>query len=199
VLRAARDAGVERVVLTSAFHAVGFGHPHSDHVFTEEDWSVLDGPGMDAYGRSKVLAERAAWDFVETEGGQTGLTTILPVDDVRDVARAHVLAMTTPQAAGQRILISGGPAIPMKRIGAILKEHLGVAAKRVPTRGIPDFVVRLAARFNAEFRPIAPDLGHARKVSGDKARDLLGLTPRDPEQAIVAAAESMIHKSLVTS
>jgi nucleoside-diphosphate-sugar epimerase len=44
VLRAARAAGIERVVLTSAFHAVGFGHPHSDHVFTEEDWSVLDGP-----------------------------------------------------------------------------------------------------------------------------------------------------------
>jgi len=63
VLRAARDAGVRRVVLTSAFHAVGWGHPHDDHVFTEADWTVLDGPGVDAYGRSKTLAERAAWDF----------------------------------------------------------------------------------------------------------------------------------------
>ncbi|SEQ28192.1 NAD-dependent epimerase/dehydratase family protein [Lentzea albida] len=59
VLRAARDAGVRRVVLTSAFHAVGFGHPHTHGTFTEEDWSVLDGPGIDAYGRSKTLAERA--------------------------------------------------------------------------------------------------------------------------------------------
>ena len=235
VLRAARDAGIERVVLTSAFHAVGFGHPHSDHVFTEEDWSVLDGPGMDAYGRSKVLAERAAWDFVESEGHGTALTTILPVAvmgpvmgkdisgsnhieqrmlagrmpglpnlwipivDVRDVARAHLLAMTTPRAAGQRILVSGGSATSMKRIGAILKEHLGDAAGRVPTRGIPDFVVRLAARFNAEFRSVAPDLGHAKKISGEKARALLGLEPRDPEDAIVAATESMIHKSLVDS
>jgi nucleoside-diphosphate-sugar epimerase len=133
VLRAARDAGVKRVVLTSAFHAVGFGHPHTDHVFTEEDWSVLNGPGMDAYGRSKVLAERAAWEFATGAGLE--LTTMLPVAvmgpvtpggavsganhivqrmldgqmpgfpdmhipivDVRDVASAHVAAMTIPKA-----------------------------------------------------------------------------------------------------
>ena len=79
VLRAARDAGVKRVVLTSAFHAVGFGHPHTDHVFTEDDWSVLDGPGVDAYGKSKILAERAAWDFMAAEGGSMELVTMLPV------------------------------------------------------------------------------------------------------------------------
>jgi nucleoside-diphosphate-sugar epimerase len=68
VLRAPRDAGVKRVVLTSAFHAVGFGHPHTDRVFTEGDWSVIDGPGVDAYGKSKILAERAAWDFMDPSG-----------------------------------------------------------------------------------------------------------------------------------
>lgn len=79
VLRAARDAGVKRVVMTSAFHAVGFGHPHTDRTFTEADWSVLDGPGVDAYGKSKILAERAAWDFVTSEGGAPELVTLLPV------------------------------------------------------------------------------------------------------------------------
>ena len=68
VLRAARDAGVRRVVLTSAFHAAGFGHPHSHNQFTEDDWSVVDGPGVDAYGRSKILSERAAWEFVSPRG-----------------------------------------------------------------------------------------------------------------------------------
>ncbi|MFS0735056.1 NAD-dependent epimerase/dehydratase family protein [Microbacterium sp. 1P10UB] len=62
VLRAAEDARVKRVVLTSAFHAVGLGRGRTDHTFTDDDWSPLEGPGMDAYGRSKVLAERAAWD-----------------------------------------------------------------------------------------------------------------------------------------
>ncbi|GAB3216432.1 hypothetical protein GCM10027586_09430 [Kineococcus gypseus] len=67
VLRAARDAGVQRVVSTSAFHAVGSGHGHVDRVFTEQDWSPLHGPGVDAYGRSEILAERAAWDFIEDD------------------------------------------------------------------------------------------------------------------------------------
>ena len=79
MLRAARDAGVKRVVLTSAFHAVSWGHPHSDHTFTENDWTILDGPGVDAYGKSKTLAERAAWDFMAAEGGALELTTMLPV------------------------------------------------------------------------------------------------------------------------
>ena len=78
VLRAADGAGVRRVVLTSAFHAAGFGHPHDHGPFTEADWSPLHGPGMDAYGRSKVLAERAAWEFTEGRP-DLELTTLLPV------------------------------------------------------------------------------------------------------------------------
>ncbi|MCY1138498.1 aldehyde reductase [Actinoplanes sp. Pm04-4] len=216
VLRAARDAGVRRVVLTSAFHAVGWGHPHDDHVFTEDDWTVLDGPGTDAYGRSKTLAERAAWDF---DRGSMELTTILPVAvmgparggavsganhivqsilsgampgfpdlwipivDVRDVASAHVAAMTAEGAAGQRFLVADGPAIPMAEIGAILRRHLGSAADKVPTRVLADDEVPPAMR---------ADLGYARRVSSEKARRVLGWTPRSAEEAIVAAGESMV-------
>jgi nucleoside-diphosphate-sugar epimerase len=233
VLRAARDAGVTRVVLTSAFHAVGYGHPHTDHVFTEDDWSVLDGPGTTTYGKSKTLAERAAWDFIAAEGGSLELASILPVAvmgpvmgkaisganhiisrsldgsmpgyphlwipivDVRDVARAHILAMTAPGAAGQRFLVSSGPSIPMKQIGAILKQSLGEAAKRVPSRSIPNFVVRLAGIFDKELRQTVPDLDYVRRVTSDKAYRLLGWTARKPEEAIIAAAESMIARGLV--
>ncbi|SEH03723.1 Nucleoside-diphosphate-sugar epimerase [Nonomuraea solani] len=234
VLRAARDAGVRRVVLTSAFHAVGFGHGRIDHVFTEDDWSPLGGPGVDAYGRSKILAERAAWEFIRAEAGRTELTTIcpvavmgpvmgtavsganrivqrslngdmpgypdmyVPVVDVRDVAAAHVAAMTAPGAAGQRFLVaSGEDAIAMKEIGAILRERFGDAAKRVPTRSIPNVVVRLAALFKAEFKPVAADLGYVKRVSNEKARRLLGLRPRTSLEAIIASADSMIAKSLV--
>jgi nucleoside-diphosphate-sugar epimerase len=230
VLRAARDAGVKRVVLTSAFHAVSWGYPHGDHVFTEADWTILDGPGVDAYGRSKTLAERAAWDFIAAEGGGLELTTMLPVAvmgpvmgkeisganhivqrmldgampvvpnlfipvvDVRDVASAHVMAMTNPQAAGERFLLSNGRALSLKEIGAIIRRALGDAAKRVPRRALPDFVVRIAARFNAEMRPFVPDLGYAKKTSNDKARRVLGWTPREPREAIVAAAASMVAR-----
>jgi nucleoside-diphosphate-sugar epimerase len=228
VLRAARDAHVKRVVLTSAFHAVSWGHPHDDHTFTENDWTLLDGPGVDAYGKSKTLAERAAWDFIAVEGGALELATMLPVAvmgpvmgkdisganhlvqrmltgdmpgfpdlfipivDVRDVASAHVLAITHPNAAGERFLLSNGRPLPMKEIGAIVKAALGDKAKRVPNRSIPNLVLRVVSLFNAELRPFIHDLGYAKKTSNEKARRLLDWRPRDAREAIVAAAKSMV-------
>ncbi|BBB01376.1 putative dihydrokaempferol 4-reductase [Actinacidiphila reveromycinica] len=233
VLRAARDAGVARVVLTSAFHAVGWGHPHDDRVFTEDDWTVVDSPEVDPYGASKTLAERAAWDFVRAEGGTTELVTMLPVAvmgpvlghdvsgsnllvkrildgdmpgfpdlyfpvvDVRDVAAAHILAMTAKDAAGERFLICDGPAIAMKELGAWIRADLGAAAPHVPKRSVPSFVVRAGARFNAELRHIRPELGHVRRPSHDKARDILGWRPRPARDAVVAAARSLVAKGLV--
>ena len=211
------------------------GAIHDDHVFTEDDWTIVDGPGVDAYGRSKTLAERAAWDFMAAEGGALELTTLLPVAvmgpvmggavtgsnhivqvmlsggmpafphifipivDVRDVAAAHLLAMTNRQAAGQRFLLSNGPVIELKEIGAIIRSHGGAAAARVPTRTIPNLVVRVGALFSARFRSLVPDLGYRKQTSNEKARRVLGWNPRRPEDAIVAAAQSMVEKGLVAA
>lgn len=79
VLRAARDAGVRRTVLTSSFGAIGYGHRDAAaRTFTEDDWTDLDGEPIGAYVRSKPLAERAAWDFVAREGGGMELSVINP-------------------------------------------------------------------------------------------------------------------------
>ena len=80
VLRAARDARVKRVVLTSSFAAIGYGHRPTDRAFTEEDWTDLgSGIPVSAYVKSKTLAERAAWDFMAREGGGLELATVNPV------------------------------------------------------------------------------------------------------------------------
>jgi nucleoside-diphosphate-sugar epimerase len=79
VLRAARDAGVKRVVLTSSFAAIGYGHPPRDAPFNETDWTNLDGADVRPYVKSKTIAERAAWDFVATEGAALELSVVNPV------------------------------------------------------------------------------------------------------------------------
>lgn len=79
VMKAARDAGVRRVVLTSSFAAIGYGNAPSDGVFSEKDWSDPDSPRIAAYPKSKTLAERAAWDFVAREGKQLELSVVNPV------------------------------------------------------------------------------------------------------------------------
>ena len=80
VLRAAHQAGVQRVVLTSSFAAIGYGHDRNRTApFTEEDWSNIDSPDIGAYQKSKTLAERAAWEFVSGEGRGLELVSVNPV------------------------------------------------------------------------------------------------------------------------
>ncbi|MFA6157621.1 SDR family oxidoreductase [Mesorhizobium sp.] len=79
VLRAARDAGVKRVVLTSSFAAIGYGEPPAGgRPFTEENWTDPSRK-VSAYVKSKTLAERAAWDFIAAEGGSMDLAVVNPV------------------------------------------------------------------------------------------------------------------------
>jgi nucleoside-diphosphate-sugar epimerase len=187
---------------------------------------------MDAYGRSKVLAERAAWEFAESHP-EVALTTLLPVAvmgplmgdavsgsnhlllslltgemsrypdlyvpvvDVRDVAAAHVAALGTEDAVGERFLVaSGDPAMSLAEISALLRRSFPGATQKVPTKGVPDLVVRLAARFRPEYRGPAAELGLRKQVVIDKARRVLGLDPRPSRAAIVDAARDMIERGL---
>lgn len=79
VLRFARDAHVKRVVLTSAYGAVGMGHQNRTAPFTERDWTNLDASQLDPYQRSKTMAEHAVWDFIATEGNDLEMAAINPV------------------------------------------------------------------------------------------------------------------------
>jgi dihydroflavonol-4-reductase len=80
VLRAARDAGVRRLVLTSSFAAIGYGYARDTaRAFTERDWTREESLSVPPYIRSKTIAERAAWDFAEREGGGMELAVVNPV------------------------------------------------------------------------------------------------------------------------
>ncbi|WP_258561862.1 NAD-dependent epimerase/dehydratase family protein [Chryseobacterium chendengshani] len=78
VLKASRDEGVKRVVLTSSFAAVGYSIDAKDHIFTEKDWTDLNAP-LPAYIKSKTVAEKSAWEFMEKEGNGLELSVINPV------------------------------------------------------------------------------------------------------------------------
>ncbi|OOQ58723.1 SDR family oxidoreductase [Mucilaginibacter pedocola] len=79
VLKAARDAGVKRVVVTSSFGAVGYSHTDPNTLITEEEWTNPNDKTLSAYLKSKTLAERAAWDFMAREGSELELAVINPM------------------------------------------------------------------------------------------------------------------------
>jgi nucleoside-diphosphate-sugar epimerase len=232
VLRASHRAGVKRVVLTSSFAAIGYGHKPTSTPFNEENWTDTT-HDVSAYVKSKTLAERAAWSFVAREGGSLELSVVNPVlvlgpalsedysaslqivkrmldggvpgcpklyfgiVDVRDVADLHIRCMIHPAAKGERFLATAGHFLALIDIARVLKARLGPAARKVPTRQLPNWLVRLGSLAHSQMRQMLPELGKVKNGTNEKARRLLAWTPRSSEEAIVATAESFVQLGLL--
>jgi nucleoside-diphosphate-sugar epimerase len=228
---AAIKAGAKRVVLTSSVAATSTG-ASGDSVADETVWTDPKAPKVSAYSQSKTLAERAAWELIETAGGATTLATVNPalvlgpvlsgdysesvqvierllsgrvpglprlgfnIVDARDVADLHIRAMTAPEAAGQRFIAAGSYAW-MADLAQLMRDHLGEQAAKVPTRKVPDFVLRLVSLFDKDLTAVTPSLGQKHDYSSAKAQSLLGWRPRPMQETVLDTAKSLIAAGLV--
>jgi nucleoside-diphosphate-sugar epimerase len=116
--------------------------------------------------------------------------------DVRDVAAMHVVAMTHPQAAGQRFICANG-FLTFREIATVVAQTLPDVARNVPTWEVPDAAVRALALFDRDLLAVLPDLGRRRLCDNRKAREQLGFTFRPPEEAVASAARSLRELRLV--
>lgn len=117
--------------------------------------------------------------------------------DVRDVASLHLLAMTAPQAAGERFLATTGETLSMLEVATILRHHFPDFAAKLPTKIIPDPLIKVAALADPMLRMVASLLGVYAETSNAKAVSMLNWQPRSAETAIVATAQSMIDLGIV--
>lgn len=234
VLRAAGAAGVRRVVLTSSIAAITNGHNHGgSYLYSEKDWTNIY-PGLPPYPKSKTIAERAAWEHMESLGGDNALELvvinpgmvygpILEPDygtsgeivrklmrrdipglpklgfgsvDVRDVATAHLKAMLAPAAAGQRFCCIADHAW-LSDIAEILVRNFAARGYRIPTRVLPNFIIRLASLIDKPVRLILYELGTLPHTDNSRIKTVLDWQPRGLEEMVVAMGESMIAHKVV--
>ncbi len=228
VLRAALDAGVKRVVMTSSVAAIRGSRESSESApFTEADWTDGDDAERTPYVRSKTIAEKAAWDLVREAGSEDRLAVVNPgaiigpplsadrstslqaiqrlLDgmpamprlgftfvDVRDVADLHLRVMTDPVAGGERF-IAADTFLWTSEVAAVIRERLGDAAPKVPTRVAPNLLVRAMSLIDGGIRPFVSDLGKRQWMSSEKARATLGWAPRPIEDSIDDTARALLE------
>jgi nucleoside-diphosphate-sugar epimerase len=234
-LRAAKAAGtVKRVVVTSSFASIGYGQVPADKPYDEENWTNLENPAkpVSPYAKSKTIAERAAWEYIKTEGGDLELAVVNPVGvfgpvlskdfatsvelvsrlvkgqipgcpklvlgvvDVRDIAALHLLAMTHPDAAGQRFLgTADGDFLSVLQIANLLKDsdlppHI---IKKLPSRELPNILLQVAGFFDKTIGMVSSELGKPKNGTNAKAKRVLGWAPRSAQEAVVSSAKSLLE------
>ncbi len=129
--------------------------------------------------------------------GMPGVPQIgFSIVDVRDVADLHHSAMTAPKAGGERF-IAVESFQWMEQVAEVLRNRLGEAAAKVPTRTVPNLLVRAMALFDPGIRSIVGQLGRRTALSSEKARTLLGWSPRPTQETIVDCAQSLIDMGVV--
>ncbi|MGN7799509.1 NAD-dependent epimerase/dehydratase family protein [Leifsonia sp. 22587] len=217
VLRAARDAGARRVVLTSSFAAVGYS-PKPVRDYDETDWTDPEAPGLPAYPLSKAVAERAAWDFVEREGDGLELVALNPTW----IAGPTLTASARSSLAVFTGMLDGTmTAVPRQRFGIadvrdVAAAHLsamatpGAAGKRYllladgPTMTFLDVANTLRTELGALASAVPTaelpgDEPAPLVIHNDRAKRELGFRPRPAVETIVETAESLRDLGLVAA
>ncbi len=230
-LRAAVAAGVRRIVMTSSIAAISGGQDKSA-TLDESHWSDVT-KDIGAYQKSKTIAERAAWDYIDglPASGRPEFAVINPgfvlgpvIDrdtsashevvrrlmarkvpgipdigfsfvDVRDVASAHVIALTHSAAPGNRY-ICVAESMSFRDLAQQLQDHLAPRGYRIPQRAVPDWMVRALALINPTYKVVVSRLGPATKFDTSRVRGDFGWQPLPMAQSIVDTADSLIDQKI---
>lgn len=233
ILKACVQAkSVKKVVLTSSSVAVHFGQSEPNKTYTEEDWMEPD--TLNAYGKSKTMAEKAAWEYVKElpdedkielavinpayvmgpviSGSQCASMDVIKrlmersmmflpklnfsIVDVRDVAAAHIKAMTTQEASGKRFLLVNEN-MWMKEIAQVLAKEFKSRGYNVPTTNYPNAMLHMVGIINKNVKAIIPQCGKVSKFDNTRMKEVLGVTPRETKDTLIDMAYSMVEGGFV--
>ncbi|WP_326984248.1 aldehyde reductase [Chryseobacterium sp. MYb264] len=208
LLKASRDAGVKRVVLTSSFAAVGYSINNENHIFTEEDWTNSN-VELPAYIKSKTIAEQSAWEFIEKQGNGLELSVINPVGIFGPVIGGITSASLDVAVSG--ILKGNLEYTPTFTMGVVdVRDVADIHIKAMlhpkangerfiaTSEGVMSFydVAELFKKERPQYTSTIKNLEPIgrefyKEISNNKARTILNWNPRSREEALLASADSL--------
>jgi len=212
VLKASREAKVKRVVLTSSFAAVGYSNTMKEHTFTEDDWTDLNAD-LPAYIKSKTVAEKAAWEFIEKEGNGLELSVINPVgifgpslggisSASLDIAVSGILNGNmeyTPTFTMGIVDVRDAADIHIRAMlhpDASGQRFIATAEGVMSFYDVAELFKRERLQYTARIQKLEP-IGREfyKDISNEKATTILNWNPRSREEALLASADSLMAVS----
>lgn len=209
VLKAAKEAHVKRVVMTSSFAAIGYSNNEKGYVFTEKDWTDISKP-VSAYIKSKTIAEQAAWEYIHTKGDGMELAVINPTgifgptlakDSSSSIKYIQMIlsgmVKESPQMAFGIIDVRDVADLHLTAMTgekAAGERFLATTNEAMSFYDVAELIRKErpeAAGNIAKLEPVAKD--YYKRLSNEKACSLLGWNPRPKEEAILATVDSLIR------
>ena len=119
-----------------------------------------------------------------------------PIVDVRDVSKIHIMAMTEPQLANQRLIL-GNESLSLMEISDIIKTKYPEFENKLPRAILPEFIAKLLAYIDPKLKNISGDIG-VEVVANNKVTNgiLNGFKFRTAEESILDTVESLIELNL---
>jgi len=234
ILRACKEnPSVKRVVYTSSIAAISGLFLTKDVSASEADWLDDNEAGQVLYTRSKLLSERAAWEFMKKESDNSFELAVInpsmvmgpvtcdhipasvffpkqclerytsmiahlhfPFVDVRDVAAAHIRAMTIPEAAGKRHILHGH-SMWLDDIAKILAAEFKPQGYNVPTMTAPYFIMKMMSFFYTGTKSMLPSIGKTVAFDTSRMTQILGINPVGPRYTLLDTCYSMIEAGMI--
>ncbi len=182
-------------------------YPRSKTLAEREAWALVDAAGR--HDDLAVINPAAILGPLLDEDPGTSATMVrllldgklpavpaisIAIVDVRDVAALHLAAMTDPAAGGQRC-IAAVDTVSMAQLGQFLKPAF--PGRRIPTRTLPDWLVRIVGLFNRDIGDNAVELGTPKRFNAHRAPTRLGRPLIGTREAAIATGKSLVEHGLV--
>ena len=232
VLKAAQKAKVKRIILTSSVVSMMgkiYDSNEDSGIVNTESWTDANSKNINIYTKSKTLAEKGAWDFINNQSGDDKLELVvvcpggvfgpsltgnisgqsmemmhrmltghfkmsmippmaIPMSDVRDIAKIHVLAMTEEKAKGKRLLPTTSRACSFMEVAKILKDN---GYDKVSTKKGPVFMIKIMSLFDKEVKGMLPLIGKSIGADNSETKKIFNWEPIPFEKTILDTASSI--------
>ncbi len=172
------------------------------------DWIAAEGGSLEyvSVNPGLVLGPVLGRDFSPSleavkrvlEGGYPALPDLgFNLVDVRDVADLHIRALTAPGISGERFMaVAPHGFLKLRDMARVIRERLPDHAGKVPTRRMPNWLMRIVSLFDPVVKSVISELGKTRTAEPAHAIAVLGWQPRSAEDSVVDTARSLIDMGI---